>query len=68
MILRFAYAFGYADIVNQSRHMMRSGAVQREITKAKAKLMTAPTVPIPSGEMPKSQFSAVLVSGDTNLK
>ena len=42
--------------------------MKKEITIAKVKLITIPTTPIPSGEIPKNQLSEKFRSGDINLK
>ena len=44
------------------------GGVNFETTVATTKLSTIPTAPMPSGEMPNSQYSATFRSGRTNLK
>ena len=42
--------------------------MNRETVRATMKLMTIPTAPIPSGEMPNSHLSGTLADGFTNLK
>ena len=49
------------------RTRSEGGEVKRVTTRVVAKLSSMPTVPMPSGEIPKSQFSAWFDSGATNL-
>ena len=42
--------------------------MKRETVKATTKFRSMPTLPMPSGEIPNHQCSAVLAVGFTNLK
>ena len=44
------------------------GFVKKEINTARVKLIIIPTTPMPSGEIPRNQFSEKFRSGEINLK